>query len=149
MDLRALRTMSGKESTLGCFYIDSKPECFTLEDEYRDKKVKGQTRIPKGRYEVKFREVVSPLTKKYRDKFTWFTYHLEIIGVPNYNYVYIHIGNKDDHTDACLLLGDTLTNNQYEDGFLGKSTQAFERVYKKVSSVLRKGQRVFIDIDEI
>ena len=31
-------------------------ECYTLEDEYRDVKVMGETCIPEGTYDVKFRK---------------------------------------------------------------------------------------------
>ena len=137
LNLQLLRFCPSKESTLGQMYIDTKPECFTLEDEYREVKVKGETRIPSGTYEVKFNETITPLTEKYRAKYHWFTYHLEIQNVKNFKNVYIHIGNTDDHTEACVLLGDTLTNNQYQDGFLGHSTQAFERFYKKIGEHLR------------
>lgn len=152
MNLFLLRTSPGKESTLGQLYIDHEPECFTLEDQFQKEKVKGETRIPNGRYKVEFREVVSPMTERYRKKHTWFTYHLHVTGVRGFENVYIHAGNTDDHTDGCILLGDSLVNNRVkvgniEDGFLGNSGQAYERVYKKVFTALKKGEEVFIDID--
>lgn len=152
MNLFLLRTSWGEESTLGQFYVDHEPECFSLEDQYQKIKVKGETRIPNGRYEVKFREVVSPMTERYREKYPWFTYHLELQDVRGFENVYIHAGNTDDHTEGCILLGDSLVNNQvkvgdHSNGFLGNSSQAFERVYKKVFNVLKAGEKVFIDID--
>jgi hypothetical protein len=151
MEIQLLRTFPSKESTLGCLYVDHKPECFTLEDEYREVKVKGETRIPSGTYEVKFNESLTPLTEKYRDKYHWFTYHLEIQNVRNFKNVYIHVGNTDSNTDGCVLLGDSLINNQVkvgnvQDGFLGNSGQAFERFYKKVSEHLRQEGCVQIQI---
>jgi hypothetical protein len=146
MDIQLLRTFPSKESTLGCLYVDKEPECFTLEDEYREVKVKGETRIPSGTYEVKFNESLTPLTEKYRAKYPWFTYHLEIQNVRNFKNVYLHVGNTDDHTEACILVGDTLTNNQNQDGFLGHSAQAFERFYKKVGEHLRQEGCVQIQI---
>jgi len=152
MNLHLLRTSWGKESTLGQLYIDHEPECFTLEDQFQKEKVKGETRIPNGRYKIEFREAVTPMTERYRATHTWFTYHLHITDVKGFEYVYIHAGNTDDHTDGCVLLGDSLVNNQVKvgkitDGFLGNSVQAYERVYKKVFAALKAGEDVFIDID--
>ena len=153
MNLHLLRISSAEESTLGWFYIDHEAECMTLEDQYQKVKVKKETRIPDGRYEVKFREDITPMTKRYRKQFPWFTYHLQVQDVRGFENVYIHKGNTDDHTEGCILLGDSLINNQYDvgaiksgKGFLGNSTQAFERVYKKVFSALKAGDEVTLDI---
>ena len=60
--LELYRYSSQKDSTLGLLFITdyetNKKEflCFTLEDEKRDVKVYGETRIPKGEYEVVLRE---------------------------------------------------------------------------------------------
>ena len=54
--------------------------------------------------------------------------------VPNFNYVYIHVGNDDDHTDGCLLVGDgVLSNLSTENNNLNTSAQAYERIYKQMS----------------
>jgi len=152
MKLVSLRTSPGKESTLGQFYIDGQAECFTLEDQFQTKKVRGETRVPEGIYEVVLRTEVTPMTQRYRKKYPWFTYHLWIKDVPKFEYVYIHAGNTDDHTDGCLLLGDSLINNQVQvgnvkDGFLGNSGQAFERVYKAIHNVIKNtDEKVTIEI---
>ena len=46
-----------------------------------------------------------------------------------FEYILIHCGNDDDDTSGCLLLGDTQTQNNVSDGFVGASTQAYKRVY--------------------
>ena len=145
MEIKGSRYSDNGNSTLGLFIIDDKFECYMLEDEFREVKVKGKTRIPSGRYEIKKREVISPMTEKYRKQFSWFDWHLEVTGVPGFKYVYIHKGNTEDHTDGCLIVGDTVNNNQLERGFTGKSTQAFERIYKKISKAL-ESERVFIKV---
>ncbi len=153
MNLHLLRISSGKESTLGQLYLDGNPECFVLEDQFQKEKVKHETRIPDGRYEVGLNQVVTPMTERYRAKFAWFTYHLHIKNVKGFENIYIHLGNTDEDTSGCLLLGDSLTNNQYKvgnieegKGFLGNSTQAFERVYKKAFTAIKSGVKVTIDI---
>ena len=128
--------------TSGYLKYNGQFECYTLEDEKRLIKVPGETAIPAGSYDIVIREVLSPLTKRYRDKFAWFEYHLMLVGVPNFQYVYIHIGNNDDHTDGCLLVGGSIN----DEGFLGQSTKAFERLYKKLYESLKRGDKAKIYI---
>lgn len=133
----------GKNDTLGRFYIDGKQECYSLEDEPREVKVHGETCIPVGEYEIKFRKELTPLTIKYREKFDWFTWHLEVCNVPNFKYVYIHIGNTEDDSDACLLVGTKLGTLNGKRAVLN-SVKAFEKVYKKISAALNREEKVMI-----
>ena len=57
MKLDVVRTQFGKDATNGMLFINGLFECFTLEDEYRDLKVRGETCIPDGEYEIKLRTV--------------------------------------------------------------------------------------------
>lgn len=136
------RIGEGPDSTLSYMFIDNKLVCFVLEDEYREVKVKGETRIPAGKYEVKFREEPSPMTTRYRQKYDWFQWHLELQGVPNFKYVYIHVGNTDDHTDGCLLVGyiAEVINGNY---VIGNSRNAYRDLYSKIKLAL-KTEKVFV-----
>jgi hypothetical protein len=149
MEITLIRLNKDTDSTIGVMYIDGKFQCYTLEDEERDVKIKGETCIPKGTYEVKFREVVSGLTKKYRERYDWFHYHLMLQDVPNFNYVYMHVGNTDEHTDGCLLVGEQQQLNTYKEGKLMSSVPAFERLYKKVGNELESGGKVYITVKDI
>ena len=147
MELKLLRYSSGHESTLGILYIDGKPSAYTLEDEYRTQKVRGETRIAAGIYPVKFREDPSPKTMQYRERYDFFKWHLELQNVPDFNYVYIHVGNKDEHTDGCILVaGTSILNDDKRDGFIGNSVEYFRKVYMKVAAALDKGEKVTIQI---
>lgn len=137
-----------KESTLGLISLDGAFECYSLEDEGRKVKVPGETRIDDGIYEVGIREVVSPMTERYRAKFDWFDWHLWIKGLPRHEFVYLHIGSKDDHSDACVLVGDTANNNTVTDGFIGNSTAAYERFYKKVRPLIG-AEKVYVKIGDL
>lgn len=112
----------------------------TLEDEPREIKIKGETRIPAGKYEIKERKVLSPLTQKYRKNLKWFRWHLELQDVPGFQYVYIHIGNDDDDTEACILVG-----YQQADWRIWKSAMAFRDLYFYIVGALQNG-KVFIEI---
>ena len=146
MHLHLMRISTGEESTTGALYIDGEFACFALEDTKRIKKVDGETRIPDGLYRITLRDE-GGLTKKYADRYG--TIHkgmLWLRDVPGFDWVYIHTGNKRGHTEGCLLLGDSLNNNQLADGFVGKSRDAYQRIYPRIAQVIESGEKVTIRI---
>lgn len=145
VNLKLKREPSKEESTRGELFIFNEPYCDTLEDEKRSKKVKGETRIPAGKYEIKLRKVLSGLTKKYRSHYDWFTWHLELQDVPDFKHVYIHIGNYDEDTDGCILVGNGFTDMQKE-SHIWNSTETFRELYEILRNRLEKGEQVFITI---
>ena len=56
MKLELKRFSSQSDTTLGLLFVDGEFECFTLEDEYREEKVKGEPTIPAGTYKIEKRE---------------------------------------------------------------------------------------------
>lgn len=124
------RTKSNANETLGQLYIDGIPECDTLEDEYREVKVKGETRIPAGVYPLKLREF-GGFTEKYKRRFPKF--HggmIEVCNVPGFTGILIHCGNTDEDTMGCLLLGQAaLGSGEYR---LTNSALTYEAFYRKV-----------------
>ena len=165
MKLEVLRISSGPDSTSGILFIvdDSADNphgegfrckrsfvCYTLEDEKRDKKVYGETRFPAGTYEVKLR-TVGGMHKRYTDRFA--DIHkgtLHVTNVPNFKYILIHCGNTDEHTAGCLLVGDSQENNQLKkDGFIGKSTQAYKRIYPKIADTILNNKKVLITYKDV
>lgn len=121
-------------------------QSYTLEDESREEKLSGETRIPAGIYDLVINAADTPLTLKYRKKYSWFKYHIEIKNVPGFKGVYIHIGNYDDNTDGCVLLGDSADNNSISEGMITNSTAAFKRFYDSVFSHLSEGGKATIEI---
>ena len=106
-----------------------------------------QKRIPSGTYEVKLKKVITPLTEKYRRKFVWFSWHLDIKNIQNGNNVYIHVGNNETDTDLCLLVANTLDlTPPNKHGFIGESTNNFKKLYLKLSEQLEEGGKVFLTV---
>ncbi len=142
MELDVLRYNSENSYTDGLFFIDKDFECFTIEDEARTVKVKGETRIPNGRYKVEFRNV-GGFDQRYKNKFGDFHKGmLWVKDVPNFEYILIHIGNDEDDTAGCLLLGSTADSNK---GFIGGSTTAYKKAYAKIAHALLRGEDVWIN----
>ena len=161
MELEVIRFSSGTDSTNGVlFEIDKhtpaphaegyrckrKFLAYTLEDEYREEKKYGETRIPEGTYELGLR-TTGGYHQKYTKRFPNFHIGmLHVLDVPKFDYILIHCGNTDEHTAGCLLVGDSQENNQItKNGFIGKSTQAYKRIYPKIAKALKDGECVTIE----
>jgi hypothetical protein len=147
------RYSDNRSSTQGLLFEkpdgEVKPKFFShvLEDEDREIKLPGETRIPAGFYELKIRKEDTVLTIKHRNSYgSWFQYHIEVIGIEGFSRVYVHAGNKESHTEGCLLLNDTANNNTIESGDMARSTQAVKRWYQKVYPHLDSGKRAWIEI---
>jgi len=142
MQLDIFRYDLQKERTLGLLFIDGKFTCYTCEDPVREEKIKGDTAIWAGNYEIKFKDGMTPMTERYQNKFSpWFTSHLEIQDIPEFKHVYIHIGNNEDHTAGCILVG-TIPSKKG----IAHSTSGFKEMYPIVAKALKKDERVFISI---
>lgn len=146
MNLKLQRYSDNGESTLGLLFVNNNFFGHTLEDTHRDAKVAGQTRIPAGYYRMELRDE-GGMTKRYAKRFP--KMHkgmLWLRKVHNFKYVYIHTGNNKDHSEGCILVADSANNNTVEDGFIGKSTPAYKRLYSMVSKALLAGETVFIRV---
>ena len=155
MKLKVLRFSSQADCTNGLLFEDSDVGmifiAYTLEDEHRALKVKGETRIPCGTYNLKFRDE-GGFHEKYSKRFPGIHKGmLEVCDVPNFKYILIHCGNDDSHSSGCLLVGDSQENNVIiKDGWIGKSSNAYKRIYTDIARKLVLGQDVtieYIDFD--
>ena len=156
MKLEVLRISSGVDSTNGLLFIvdeeTGKKEflAYTLEDEYREEKKDGETRIPAGEYELGLR-TVGGFHQKYSQRFP--DIHrgmLHVLDVPGFEYILIHCGNTDEHTAGCLLVGESQENNTIrKNGFIGKSTNAYKRIYPDIAKELEDGGCITITYKDI
>lgn len=146
MKLQVVRFQFGKDATNGMLFIDGEFECYTLEDEYRDVKVMGETCIPEGTYDVKFRKE-GGFHSRYSAKYKNAHYGmLHVQDVPNFEFILIHTGNTDEHTAGCLLLGETQQDlDKAKDGFIGNSTVAYKKAYAKIANHMLEGKPVTIE----
>ena len=152
MRLELYRYSSQKDSTLGLLFLVNDETnhkdflCFTLEDEKRETKVYGETRIPEGTYKIEYRKE-GGYHNKYSKRFP--DIHrgmLQLMDVPFFEYILIHCGNSDDDTDGCLLVGNVISQNITKDGFLGQSTDCYKRIYPIICDVLDSQKHLSIKI---
>lgn len=119
MEIELHRKWRKKGYSIGVLYINGQRICETLEDEDRGlsedmslseikkRKIKGETAIPIGRYQVAW--TFSPRFNKMLPL---------LMGVPGYDGIRIHSGNKAKDTDGCILCGrntepGTVTHSRY------------------------------------
>lgn len=153
MRLLLQRYSSGEDTTLGLLFDDTGPAskrflCYTLEDEHRELKVYGETRIPSGEYDIELRTVGGKHAKygaKYPDMHKGM---LWLQDVPNFEYVLIHVGNTDADTEGCILVGNSAVENVVGEGSIGSSVNAYKRVYPPIATAIERGERVTIRIED-
>ena len=101
MKITLKRIFKGNQYTIGKLYIDGEYFCDTLEDAVRPEKIKNETAIPAGTYDVilnmsnRFKKILPLLLK-----------------VPNYEGVRIHSGNTKEDTSGCILVGENKVKGQ-------------------------------------
>ena len=154
MKYEVLRVSSQKDSTSGLlFEVDNgkrKFLCYTIEDEQRDVKVWGETRIPAGTYQLELR-TEGGFHNRYKSRYAFHKGMIWVKDVPGFEYILWHTGNTDESTAGCLILGNSQESNIVKkDGFVGYSRDAYAFVYPRVAAAIESGLRVsveYIDYD--
>lgn len=141
MEILVKRTTKTSNSTIGELYINGKFFCHTLEDvdrgldskmplqEILRKKIKKETAIPTGKYEVGL-----TFSNKYQQIMP------EIINVPGYVGIRIHPGNHKDHTEGCLLVGEIAGKDAIKN-----SRSTFRALFSLMKEAIKK-EKIFIEI---
>jgi len=139
------RFNSNDDATISLVSIDDKFQCFGLEDEYRETKKAAETRIPKGLYNVRLKPF-GGFHRKYKERFDFHQGMLEVVNVPGFTDILIHIGNTEKDTAGCLLLGRGATTNGVI--MISASKLAYIEFYQKVVSAASNGTLKIKYIDE-
>ena len=141
----------GDDSTLGKLWLMTdmgrELQCFTLEDEERDEKIPGETAIPIGTYEIRLR-TEGGMHEKYLRKFMELPHQgmLHLQNVPDFEWVYLHIGNTDDDTLGCPLVGSIPAVGATGEFVVYQSTAAYRAVYPALAGALSDGERVVLQV---
>ena len=157
MEIVVKRFADNNKASMGLFYIDGIFNCFTIEDEERAEKVRGETRIPNGIYKVALRSE-GGYHNKYKGKYG--DMHKGMLCIYNeknwkivkdgmsFQYILIHTGNTEKHTAGCLLLNDAVSGSTFSGS---SSVNAYKRIYPKIADAILKCENVtiqYIDIEE-
>ena len=141
MEVYVKRSRQGKNSTLSELYIGGERICYVLEDSVREEKIKGSTAIPAGRYKLAFRRL-GGMHSRYQKLFP--SFHrgmIQLMDVPNFSYIYIHMGNNFADTSGCLLVGNIKRyDKDWDDYEIYESRKAYIPLYKRLAAMMEKGE---------
>jgi len=144
MDIQIKRFDFTPNSTIGLLTLDGTFQCFTLEDAMRDVKIAGQTAIPLGIYELTYRDEPSDMRRRYQKRYGDEHKMLWLRDIPDFTYVYFHVGNAPKDTEGCVLVG-TSYNRSISD-HIGASRDAYEDFYPQVYAALDKEELVSVSV---
>ncbi len=134
MEIKVKRNVFTENSTIGQMTVDGIDFCSTIEDKDRGlmqkmplpviskTKVFGKTCIPYGTYEV---------AMTYSNRFK--TYMPQILDVPGFAGIRIHVANSATDVEGCIGVGLTQEND-----FIGMSKAA----YTKLLAAIKKVERI-------
>ena len=156
MQLTLRRTWKKDTYTVGNLYVDGLWFCNTMEDKDRGLKktwplsqiqkykVKDETAIPIGTYAVTMK-VQSPKFSqwKYSRMYGFCKGYLpRLLGVPGFDGILIHIGNKaNPDSSGCILVG---VNDRK--GMVTKSTETIGRLWQVLKAADDRGENISITI---
>lgn len=144
MKLTLFEIASTKNSTASLLSIDGTPFCMVVEDGPRDKKVKHETRIPAGIYQVEQRKegkFFNQYSKRFKHSFV-----PELLNVPGFTGILIHIGNFVSDTSGCLLV-NRWVGLGVDCNFSGMdSTSAYKSLYNILAIEFEHGEKVEIEV---
>ncbi len=155
MNIFQRRLFDTGEETINILYIDGKFAIWILEDQHRDTKVWGDTRIPAGKYKLELRKE-GRQHEWYEKKFPLMHIGMiHLMDVPNFKYIQFHIGNDEDDTAGCPLAGNypmptVKSNIRYsKEGYIVlQSTVAYKRVYPVIAKAILQGDTYWEIEDE-
>lgn len=145
MELTLKRIALRDTYTIGRLYVNGTRFCDTLEDKVRDlsreRKVYGETAIPRGRYEITL-NVVSPKFSKYATYASIGGKLPRLLNVPHFEGVLIHIGNTALDSAGCILVGENTVVGQVRN-----SKDTFFKLYPILKAASDKGEKIYITIE--
>lgn len=142
MKLELKRIARRPSYTIGQLYVDGIYLCDTIEDtdrgltkdmsleEIQKIKVKSETAIPSGTYQV-----ILNMSARFKRLLPL------LIGVPGYEGIRIHPGNTEKDTEGCILPGLNKVRGQ-----VVESRAQFGKVFNLVDEAIKRGERVTITI---
>lgn len=142
MKLKLQRIARKERYTIGKLYLNGKYFCDTLEDrdrglsqempldEIQKLKIKAQTAIPTGIYNV-----IINYSPKYKKPMPL------LLSVPAYEGVRIHSGNTHKDTEGCILVGENR-----EVGRVLNSRYTFNKLFTKLQTAFDKGETITLEI---
>lgn len=134
-----------KNSSLSVLSLAGEALCFVVEDGYREKKVMHETRIPPGVYRIAAR-THGGFFNQYSRKFGH-TFVPQLLDVPQFSDILIHMGNTPSDTSGCLIVGAAAGRVGGEWRIVaGQSKPAYLELYALLKDAFARGEVVEIEM---
>lgn len=130
MELLLKRTIQKDNAILGELFVNNFFFCYTLEDVIRDVKIKHETCISSGRYEM-----ILSVSNKFKVLLPL------LLNVPEFEGIRIHAGNTNKDTSGCILVGTKIKGDS-----ILNSRIALNKLMS-VLTVLPKKEKIYITIE--
>lgn len=144
---------SQPDYTQGEMLVNGEHLCYTMEDEYREVKVKHETRVPEGVYKLGLRDE-GGFNKRYSDRYPNMhegmlcLYNADnwkiICENMNFQYILIHVGNDDEDTSGCILVGDKFVKGS---NMITGSRSAYGFIYPIIKDLIKQSPDGYIEIE--
>lgn len=143
--------------TISDVSIDNVKCFYSVEDEYREQKIKGETRVDAGTYPLELRdspkfshkwlvnpdggfEIVWHEDATEEQKKNWKPHQLIWIkNTPRHEFCLIHWGNSDDDTEGCLVIGLSLGYDGKRQRIVKSSRICYQKWYPVMAREVAKG----------
>ena len=119
-----------------------------VEDERRRKKVFAETCIPLGVYRLALR-THGGFHARYRKRFPGFHVGMiEVMDVPGFTDILWHIGNDDEDTAGCLLIGSYPVVTPDCEFEVAASERQYRIVYPGIAASIASGEPIYVAYTE-
>jgi hypothetical protein len=154
--ITVLRYPSEKDCTRSEFLINGVKFGVGIEDEHREFKVHGETRIPNGVYKLSLTDspkfskhyFESPrlpeISKVQNAEFTIPHKLITVNNVKGFSRILWHWGNTDDDTEGCYIVGSYFGFVKGQTAVL-ESRKKYEQVYPIISSIIKTNNSKGVD----
>lgn len=153
------RFPSAPDWTLSEFFINGVKKGVGVEDEKRDVKVFGETRIKNKVYELDlvyspkfsnsyFMDVNGNLSTTKDNRFTAPHLLIHVMNVDEFGHVLWHWGNTDLDTNACYIVGSYFAYFKDREGVAGsrvKYVEIYPIIYQLITNNRLKGIKTFVE----
>lgn len=113
LNLVVTRIKAYDNSIIGTLSVNGTQICYTLEEAWRNNQ-KGHSCVGLGSYTAFLRYTSN------KSKREWC---FQLNDANGRSAIQVHIGNKPEHTEGCILVGTT-----YSENYVGASTQAYQKL---------------------
>jgi hypothetical protein len=158
IELKVIRTALRDTYTIGHLYVDGKYFCDTLEDKDRglkntmkiniitSHKVYGQTAIPVNalRGDSVYYDVILSHSPRFSSQAFYKSIGgrlPEVLGVPGFDGIRIHVGNRPEDTHGCLLVGKNTVK-----GMVTESKPTYLALMTRLLQAEKEGKKIVLNI---